>query len=108
MLARSAVVDEERKRNRYLAFLDRFFRQEQIEAVTNFEADARLQESLAANLDSLPWEERELIQRKYFARESVKEIAADVGATEKAIESQLVRIRRKLKAGILAQLNHET
>jgi len=37
----------------------------------------------------------------------VKEIAADVGATEKSIESQLVRIRRKLKAGILTQLNHE-
>jgi RNA polymerase sigma-70 factor (ECF subfamily) len=108
VLARSAVVDEERKRHRYLAFLDRFFRREQIEAATNCEADARLQELLSANLDTLPWEERELIQRKYFTRESVKEIAADVGATEKAIESQLVRIRRKLKAGILAQLNHET
>ena len=108
VLARSAIVDEERKRHRYLAFLDRFFRREQIEAATNFEADARLQELLSANLDALPWEERELIKRKYFSRESVKEIAADLGATEKAIESQLVRIRRKLKAGIVAQLNHET
>jgi RNA polymerase sigma-70 factor (ECF subfamily) len=108
VLARSAVVDEERKHHRYLAFLDRFFQREQIEAATNFEADARLQELLNANLDILSWDERELIQRKYFARASVKEIAADVGATEKAIESQLVRIRRKLKAGILAQLNHET
>ena len=108
VLARSAVVDEQRKRHRYLAFLDRFFRREQIEAATDCETDARLQESLSANLDTLPWNERDLIQRKYFARESVKEIAADVGATEKAIESQLVRIRRKLKAGILAQLNHET
>jgi RNA polymerase sigma-70 factor (ECF subfamily) len=108
VLARSAVVDEERKRHRYLAFLGRFFRREQIEAATNCEADARLQELLTANLSALPWDERELIKRKYFARESVKQIAADVGATEKAIESQLVRIRRKLKAGILAQLNHET
>src|SRR5712691_5241340 len=66
VLARSAVVDEERKRHRYLAFLDRFLRREQIEAATNFEADARLQELLTANLDTLPWEERELIQRKYF------------------------------------------
>lgn len=108
VLARSAVVDEERKRNRYLAFLGRFFRREQIEAATNVEADARLEELLRVNLNSLPWEERELIQRKYFARESVKAIAADLGATEKAIESQLVRIRRKLKADILTQLNHET
>jgi RNA polymerase sigma factor (sigma-70 family) len=104
----ASVMDEERKRHRYLAFLDLFFRREQIEADTNCEADARLQELLTANLDSLSWEERELILRKYFARESVKEIAADVGATEKAIESQLVRMRRKLKAGVLAQLNHET
>ena len=108
VLARSAVVDEKRKRHRYLAFLDRFLRREQIEAATNFEADARLKELLTANLERLPWEEREVIQRKYFARESVKEIAADTGATEKAIESQLVRIRRKLKADMLAQLNHET
>ena len=108
VLARSAVVDEERKRHRYLAFLDRLFRREQIEAATNVEADTRLQELLTANLDTLPWDERELIRRKYFARESVKEIAADTGVTEKAIESQLVRIRRKLKAGILTQLNHET
>jgi RNA polymerase sigma factor (sigma-70 family) len=109
VLARSAVVDEQRKRHRYLAFLDRSFRREQIEtAATTVEAEGRLQELLTANLDTLPWNERDLIQRKYFARESVKQIAADLSATEKAIESQLVRIRRKLKADILTQLNHET
>ena len=59
VLARSALVDEERKRHRYLAFLDRFFRREQIEAATNVEADGRLQELLTANLDTLPWEERD-------------------------------------------------
>jgi len=108
VLARSAVVDEERKRHRYLAFLDRFFHREQIETTANAEAEGRLQELLDANLDTLPWEDQELIRRKYFGRESVKQIAADVGTTEKAVESQLVRIRRKLKAGILERLNHET
>ncbi len=78
------------------------------EAVAASDADERLNELLAANLDALSWNEREVIQRKYFARESVKEIAADTGATEKAIESQLVRIRRKLKQCILAQLKDET
>ena len=107
VLARSSVVDEARKRHRYFAFLERFFQHAQIEAAVNPDADARLQEMLAANLDILPPDECELIKRKYFARESVKEIAAETGATEKAIESQLVRIRRKLKAGILAQLNDE-
>ena len=108
VLARSAVVDEERKRHRYLAFLDRFFQRRQIEAAMDTDADARLQELLAANLDLLPSDECELIKRKYFMRQSVKEIATAVGATEKAIESRLVRIRRKLKADILAHLNHET
>jgi len=108
VLARSAFVDEERKRHRYLVFLDRFFQREEVEAVAASDADERLNELLAANLDALSWNERELIQRKYFARESVKEIAADTGATEKAIESQLVRIRRKLKQCILAQLKDET
>jgi len=100
-------VDEARKRHRYLAFLDRFFQRQQIEAAATPDADARLQEILALNLGLLPPEECELIKRKYFSRESVKEIAADMGATEKAIESQLVRVRRKLKSGILAQLNEE-
>ncbi len=108
VLARSAVVDEERKRRRFLALLDRFFQRGQAEAGMDPDADARLQELLESNLEALPPDERELIQRKYFARESVKEIAADLDATEKAIESQLVRIRRKLKAGITAQLNDES
>jgi len=108
VLARSAVVDEERKRRRFLALLDRFFQRGQAEAGMDPDADARLQELLESNLEALPPDERELIQRKYFARESVKEIAADLDATEKAVESQLVRIRRKLKAGITAQLNDES
>jgi len=108
VLARSAVVDEARKRHRYFAFLERLFQRAQIEAAINLDPNARLQELLALNLDILPPDECELIKRKYFARESVKEIAADVGVSEKAIESQLVRIRRKLKVGILAQLNDET
>src|SRR5439155_9229724 len=96
VLARSAVVDEQRKRGRYRSFLDRWFQRKQVEAAADTNADERLRELLEQNLDALPWDERDLINRKYFARESVKEIAADVGATEKAIESQLVRIRRKL------------
>src|SRR5439155_13466587 len=60
VLARSALVDEERKRHRHLAFLDRFFRREQIEAETNVESDARLLELLTANMDGLPWEERDV------------------------------------------------
>ena len=52
-------------------------------------------------------EERELIDRKYFAGESVKEIAEEMQTTEKAIESRLVRVRRKLKDLVLVQLKDE-
>jgi len=108
VLARSALVDEERKRHRFLALLDRFFQRAQVETGMEPDTDARLHELLESKLEALPAAERELIQRKYFAQESVKEIAAQAGATEKAIESQLVRVRRKLKAGILARLKDET
>lgn len=107
VLARSAIVDEERKRHRYFALLDRFFHREQIDAAADTNTDARLHELLETEVDSLPWDERELIQRKYFRRESVKEIAVGADSTEKAIESRLVRIRRKLKACILKKLNNE-
>jgi DNA-directed RNA polymerase specialized sigma24 family protein len=37
----------------------------------------------------------------------VREIAAELQTTEKAVESKLSRIRRKLKDAVLAELNHE-
>src|SRR5688572_1358408 len=43
VLARSSVVDEARKRNRYLALLDRFFRTESVATSANeSDADAHL------------------------------------------------------------------
>ena len=108
VLARSSVVDEARKRNRYLAFLNRFFQSTELEsAVDSDQADSRLLQLLRCNLDILSAEERHLIERKYFGSGSVKEIAGELQCTEKAIESRLVRIRRKLKELILSQLNDE-
>jgi len=108
VLARSSAVDEARKRNRYLAFLDRFFQStEPQSAVDSEEADSRLLQLLRCNLESLSAEERHLIERKYFGSGSVKGIAVELQCTEKAIESRLVRIRRKLKDLILSQLNDE-
>ena len=108
VLARSAVVDESRKRHRYLAFLDRFLHREQIESSADTDADQRLQELLDEEISALSWNERELIHRKYRDRETVKEIAADTASTQKGVESELGRIRRKLKARILAQFKNET
>jgi RNA polymerase sigma-70 factor (ECF subfamily) len=109
VLARCALADQTRKRRRYLAFLDRFTEARRIEqALAEPEpVDGDLLALLEQNLVTLPGDERDLLERKYFARESVRDIAADLQTTEKGVESRLVRIRRKLKAALLHSLNHE-
>jgi RNA polymerase sigma-70 factor (ECF subfamily) len=107
VLARSAARDESRKSRRYLAFLSRFFRAREVaESNTQADADETLLESLQANLQRLTSDEQELVQRKYFQRESVRDIATNTGQSEKAVESRLVRIRRKLKESILDEIKH--
>ena len=109
VLARSALSDHARKRRRYLVFLDRFTwhtRTEQL-APDNPEADSKLAALLETSLAALPFEERRLLEAKYFAHRSVREVAQELDLSEKAIESRLVRIRRKLKAAILEGLKRE-
>jgi len=59
-------------------------------------------------LEALPEDERDLLRQKYFARQSVCDIAKDLQTSEKAIESRLVRIRRRLKQAVLEELRHES
>jgi RNA polymerase sigma-70 factor (ECF subfamily) len=109
VLARSSVVDEQRKRTRYLAALDRFIhRNEVANSMTNTDADAHLLKLLDTHVAGLESDERDLVRRKYFEGESIKAIAAGLEATEKAIDSRLVRVRRKLKESILTQLRDES
>ena len=106
VLARSSVVDAERKRKRYLALLDRFFQNAPAPAA-NTDADSRLLHLLEHKLDELSTEDRALIERKYFDGAAVAEIAKEIGATEKTVESRLVRIRRQLRNSITMELKHE-
>jgi RNA polymerase sigma factor (sigma-70 family) len=110
VLARSALSDQTRKRRRYLAFLDRFTQHARVERSVSddHEADNQLLAFLERGLAVLPDEERDLVERKYFTRQSVREIAGELETSEKAIESRLVRIRRKLKAVVLDELKHES
>jgi RNA polymerase sigma-70 factor (ECF subfamily) len=107
VLARTACADERKKRRRYRAFLDRF-RVGADEPPDAADADERLNALLGRHLAALPPDERELIEQKYFQHRSVAEIAAGNNATEKAVESKLSRIRRKLKEAALQDLNDET
>jgi RNA polymerase sigma-70 factor, ECF subfamily len=109
VLARSALSDQTRKRRRYLAFLDRFTWHSRTQQAASDDpgADTRLASLLERSLGALPFEERRLVEAKYFERSSVHEIAEDLSLSEKAVESRLVRIRQKLKASILDGLKHE-
>ena len=108
VLARTALSDQKRKRRRYLAFLDRFSRHARAEHTEpEGEADTKLLRLLEGNLMGLPAEEKQLLEWKYFERRPVREIAAELQTTEKAVESRLVRVRRKLKEALLLGLNHD-
>jgi RNA polymerase sigma-70 factor (ECF subfamily) len=107
VLARSAFVDEQRKRARYAGLLDRFFKASPAVGNDSKEAEAHLQACLAEGLNRLASDERDLIQRKYFRRESMNEIAQALDVTAKAVESRLTRVRQRLKENILTLLNDE-
>jgi RNA polymerase sigma-70 factor (ECF subfamily) len=109
VLARSAFSDEARRRRRYFSFLERFTQHTSGEVSRQNEdhADERLRTLLEREVAALSADEQELVGQKYLARRSVREIAAELQTTEKAVESKLSRIRRKLKDAVLAELNHE-
>lgn len=105
VLARSSVVDEQRKRLRYFGLLNRFFERKQLETA---EPQTDLARLVQGSLDELPGDERQLIERKYFEGESVREIAGSLQTSEKAVEARLSRARQKLKETIIRQLKYGT
>jgi RNA polymerase sigma-70 factor (ECF subfamily) len=108
VLARSSAVDESRRSRRYATFLDRFFERSSVERESEAnETRSRLKEVLEANLAALPEEDRDLIERKYFDHQSVRQIAQNTQLSDKAVESRLGRIRQKLRDLVLSQLKHE-
>ena len=110
VLARSAFADETRKRRRYFSFLDRFTRHAVLESELRNDnpADERLRRLLAHQVALLPQNEQRLVEQKYSAHRSVREIADELQTTEKAVESRLSRVRKKLKDAVLAALNNES
>jgi DNA-directed RNA polymerase specialized sigma24 family protein len=72
------------------------------------EADEQLRALLARKLTALPEDERQLVEQKYLLHQSVRVIADGQQTTEKAVESKLSRVRRKLKDAVLAELKNET
>ena len=98
VLARTTLVDQERKRSRYSAALDRFAGEDASAA------ESHLLDCLRQSVSMLPKEDFALIERKYFEEQSVAQIASTMDTTEKAIESRLGRIRQQLKKQTLELL----
>lgn len=108
-IIRSVVIDDARKRTRHRTLLDRFFGQRrtpQAEHVSTTDSPTLLNR-LEARLPELSPSNADLIRRKYFLGETSREIAVHLNTTEKAIESRLVRIRRRLRESILKEANDE-
>ena len=109
VLARNCAVDELRKRNRQQSLLARFFQQRPAGAdLKDDEADEQFLKLLEKEIADLPDDERRLLERKYFAEETARGLAEEFQVTEKAMESRLLRIRRKLKIVMLDRLKNET
>jgi RNA polymerase sigma-70 factor, ECF subfamily len=109
VLARNCAVDELRKRNRQQSLLARFFRQRPADPnLKNDEADEQFLKLVENEMANLPDHERLLLERKYFAKETARGLAEEFQISEEAMESRLLRIRRKLKIVILDRLKNET
>ena len=109
VVTRTAFADEAKKRLRYLAVLNRFAHESPPEhdGLSDAQTEEGLNQLLERHVALLPSDERELVEQKYFRHRTVREIVAMLQTSEKAVESRLSRIRRKLKDAILSELNEE-
>lgn len=103
VVARSAARDAGRKQHRYLSLLQKFasHAQDSPEPATSHSLGDLLEEGL----EELTAQERHLIEAKYLRGATVRELAADSRMTEKAVESVLLRVRRRVREFILKKLH---
>ena len=102
-IGRNAARDAARSRLRYSSLLERFTRSSPLEASPVGHDDA-LATALEESVGALESADRLLIEGKYFDGQTVKELSAQAGLSEKAVESKLLRLRRKLRECILQKL----
>ena len=109
-LARSAIVDAGRKRQRYWRLLKGyalFWHAPEPQLVNQSDTDEYLNELLQEGLKHLDSVDRSLVEGKYLGKSSLRELADQFGLTERAVESRLLRARRQLKTELLKRLKNE-
>ncbi len=105
VLARSAARDAGRKQQRYLALLKNFaLRWQNQHSPIVADENGTMRAALEESLNELDPSDRQLIEGKYLLGSTVKELSAVAGATEKGVESRLVRLRRALRQRVLKKL----
>jgi RNA polymerase sigma-70 factor (ECF subfamily) len=102
VVSRSAARDAGRKQHRYLNLLQKFA----LHSETHVPAytDHSLSDLLEESLEELTASDRQLIEAKYLQGSSVRELAAESGLTEKAVESLLLRLRQRIREFIVKKL----
>lgn len=104
-IARSCLIDLARHKSRYASLLARLEAPPALEQSVNDSCGDRAT-LLATSLARLTASDRALIEARYTADQSIAQIASATGATPKAIESRLARIRTRLRAW-LTRANHD-
>jgi RNA polymerase sigma-70 factor, ECF subfamily len=102
-IGRNTARDAARSRRRYLLLLERFTRSSQSEAPP-VQRDDALAAALEESVGELEPADRLLIEGKYLEGQTVRELSAQAGLSEKAVESRLLRLRRQLRECILQKL----
>jgi RNA polymerase sigma factor (sigma-70 family) len=102
-IARTVVIDELRKVGARDGMLQR------LEAVPPESTgdNESWAEWIEAGLRQLEPDDRDLLARKYLEGAAVRELAVELGVSEKAIESRLGRAREKLRLAVLELVKRE-
>ena len=105
VVARSAARDAGRKQSRYGSLLRNFAlrRRDDVPAPGPDEHE-RLRGILEECLLELDPADRELIEGKYLAEATIRELSSQTGLTDKTVESRLLRLRRELRGRLLKKL----
>jgi RNA polymerase sigma-70 factor (ECF subfamily) len=105
VLARSAARDAGRKQQRYFALLQCFaLRLRLYLAEPSHGEENTLSAALEESLCELPKADRALLEAKYIAGHTLKELSQQTALTEKAVESRLLRLRRDVHERVLHKL----
>lgn len=105
VVARSAARDGGRKHRRYFNLLQSVaLRWQNHAGESSVVVETRLHAVLQESLDELDPKDRRLIEGKYLDGDTVKELSAQTGLTDKAVESRLVRLRRQMRELVLKKL----